>query len=239
MGVDDQHRPSCEGQHASVCPWSGKLLLPAAMATTVRDPRRLRPAIRLRALGSGRDRRVRGGLEDSLRRVRTAHPGLDIVAQLERRLATWSCGLPEAIRMSLPVTDHEECHGWDGERPLVRAGNNERTSYVAKHAKPTLTGSLSRSGARGAAAVAMAAVGLSATAPAALAGSHGPGDDHGDIDYRWSNDTVDAHQSNGVVNVADNTVAVPIRVCHNYVPVNVAGVQVPVHLTWLTIAGSG
>ncbi|MPZ67555.1 MAG: hypothetical protein GEU83_19355 [Pseudonocardiaceae bacterium] len=77
----------------------------------------------------------------------------------------------------------------------------------------------------------MASVGFLATAPAAFAG--GPADDYdhhkksADSYHQESND-IDAHESQGIVNVADNDVLVPVQVCNNYVPVNVLGVQVPV-----------
>ncbi len=102
---------------------------------------------------------------------------------------------------------------------------------MAKHAKPSVTSTLSTNSARGAAALAMASIGFLATAPAAFAGAGEQGHDRdsdGDIGYRWSNDMIDAHESQGIVNVSDNTVQVPIQVCNNYVPVNVLGVQVPI-----------
>ncbi|MPZ67556.1 MAG: hypothetical protein GEU83_19360 [Pseudonocardiaceae bacterium] len=103
---------------------------------------------------------------------------------------------------------------------------------MAKHAKPTMTSTLSTTGARGAAALAMAAVGFLATAPTAFAGSGGDQahqhHNDEDIGYSWSNNAVDAHESQGIVNVADNTVRVPVQACNNYVPVNALGVQVPI-----------
>jgi hypothetical protein len=97
----------------------------------------------------------------------------------------------------------------------------ERIHIVAKHAKPTVASTLSKHGARGAAALAMAGVGFLATAPTALAG--------GDADsHHRETSNVDSHESEGIFNVADNDVLVPIQVCNNYVPVNVLGVQVPI-----------
>jgi hypothetical protein len=108
----------------------------------------------------------------------------------------------------------------------------ERIQIVAKHAKPSVTGTLSQNGARGAAALAMASFGFLATAPTALAGG-GDGDyghdhkRHGDVHHQeWKE--IDSHESEGIINVADNDVLVPIQVCNNYVPINVLGVQVPI-----------
>jgi hypothetical protein len=113
---------------------------------------------------------------------------------------------------------------------------------VAKHAKPTVTSTLSAHGPRGAAALAMTSIGFLATAPAAFAGvgSEQGHDRHsgGDIGYRWSNDVVDAHESQGIVNVSDNSARLPMQACNNYVPINVLGVQVPVQDVAGTVAVS-
>jgi hypothetical protein len=100
---------------------------------------------------------------------------------------------------------------------------------VAKHAKPTLTTTLSRNGARGAAALTMASFGFLATAPVAFAGG-GDGDHHKKHSdaTQHENNGIDSHQSEGIINVSDNDVLVPIEVCNNYVPINVLGVQVPI-----------
>jgi hypothetical protein len=110
---------------------------------------------------------------------------------------------------------------------------NERTHIVAKHAKPTLTSTLSRNSARGAAALTMASFGFLATAPAAFAGG-GDGDyghDHhkkyADGHHQESTE-IDSHESQGIGNLADNDVLVPVQACNNYVPINVLGVQVPI-----------
>ncbi|MPZ67554.1 MAG: hypothetical protein GEU83_19350 [Pseudonocardiaceae bacterium] len=102
---------------------------------------------------------------------------------------------------------------------------------MAKHAKPTVTTTVSN-GARGAAALAMASFGFLATAPAAFAGG-GDGDNghdkkHDDVSQHQESNDIDAHESQGIVNVADNDGLVPVQVCNNYVPVNVLGVQVPI-----------
>jgi hypothetical protein len=104
---------------------------------------------------------------------------------------------------------------------------NERTFIVAKHAKPNLTSTLSRNGARGAAALTMASFGFLATAPAAFADDGDHHKKHSDVTQHESNE-VDSHQSEGIINVSDNDVLVPIQVCNNYVPINVLGVQVPI-----------
>lgn len=68
--------------------------------------------------------------------------------------------------------------------------------------------------------VATAAAGLLAVAPLALAGEghhH-----HGGADQLNSNDEL--HQ--GLVNVSDNNVNVPLQVCNNNLPINVLGIQV-------------
>ncbi len=103
---------------------------------------------------------------------------------------------------------------------------------MAKHAKPSVTDTVSKNGARGAAALALASVGFLATAPAAFAGG-GDGDyehdqkKHGDVRHQESKE-IDSHESQGIINVADNDVLVPVQVCNNYVPINVLGVQVPI-----------
>jgi hypothetical protein len=75
--------------------------------------------------------------------------------------------------------------------------------------------------------VAAAAAGLLAVSPLAFAGDKGDydhGHHHGGTAVENTNNAVDASQ--GLVNVADNNVNVPIQACGNNVPVNVLGVQV-------------
>lgn len=91
---------------------------------------------------------------------------------------------------------------------------------MAKHAKPTLTSTLSKNGARGAAALAMASVGFLATAPAAFA--------TGDGDSGNDQKQGDSNESDSLVSVDDNNLLVPVQACNNFIPVNVLGVQVPV-----------
>jgi hypothetical protein len=101
---------------------------------------------------------------------------------------------------------------------------------VAKRAKPSVTSTLSKNAARGAAALAMASFGFLATAPAAFAGSTDYGHDHkkhGDV-YHQEWKEIDSHESEGFINVADNDLLVPVQACNNYVPINVLGVQVPI-----------
>jgi hypothetical protein len=69
--------------------------------------------------------------------------------------------------------------------------------------------------------VATAAAGLLAAAPLAFAGDGGH-HHHGGGDQ--SNSNQELHQ--GLVNVSDNNVNVPIQACGNNVPVNVLGIQV-------------
>ncbi len=98
---------------------------------------------------------------------------------------------------------------------------------MAKRAKPSVTSTLSKNGARGVAALAMASFGFLATAPAAFAGSADYGHDHKTV-YHQESTEIDSHESQGIINVADNDVLVPVQACNNYVPVNVLGVQVPI-----------
>jgi hypothetical protein len=68
--------------------------------------------------------------------------------------------------------------------------------------------------------VATAAAGLLAVSPLAFAGDSGS--HHGGADQVNSNKEL--HQ--GLVNVSDNNVNVPVQACNNNIPVNVLGVQV-------------
>lgn len=99
---------------------------------------------------------------------------------------------------------------------------------MANHAKPTYASSLRKHGARGTAALAVAAAGLLAAGPLASAGegSHHPhpNDDDKSAEYIEANEESD---SQGIINVSDNNAQVPVQACNNYVPVNVLGVQVP------------
>jgi hypothetical protein len=72
--------------------------------------------------------------------------------------------------------------------------------------------------------VATAAAGLLAVSPLAFAGDKG---DHGHGHGGEAN--VIADHSEGLINVSDNNLAVPVNVCDNQVPVNVLGVQVPLN----------
>lgn len=74
--------------------------------------------------------------------------------------------------------------------------------------------------------VAAAAAGLLAVSPLAFAGDKGEhGHGHG---HSVTNNNTNGDESGGFVNVADNNVNIPIQACHNQVPVNVLGVQVPI-----------
>ncbi|GAA3221016.1 hypothetical protein GCM10017691_05710 [Pseudonocardia petroleophila] len=73
--------------------------------------------------------------------------------------------------------------------------------------------------------VAAAAAGLLAVSPLAFAGDKGHDYDH-DGGNHAVNSVEDDGDNNGLVNVADNEVNVPIQACNNDVPVNVLGVQV-------------
>ncbi len=105
---------------------------------------------------------------------------------------------------------------------------------MAKHAKPTFARTLSRNSARTGAALAVTAAGLLAAGPIASAGEahdkdrgdhrdgkghhkdgkgHHKGHDYGD------DIEVDHHESEGVINVSDNDVEVPVQVCHIEVPI--------------------
>ncbi|GEL19545.1 hypothetical protein [Pseudonocardia asaccharolytica] len=71
--------------------------------------------------------------------------------------------------------------------------------------------------------VATAAAGLLAVSPLAFAGDKGDwGHHHHGTDQVNSNEEV----RQGLVNVSDNNVNVPVQVCNNDIPVNVLGVQV-------------
>ncbi|WP_232665769.1 hypothetical protein [Pseudonocardia sp. TRM90224] len=72
--------------------------------------------------------------------------------------------------------------------------------------------------------VATAAAGLLAVSPLAFAGDSGHGHDGGDHQNYSKN-------ADGLVNLSGNNVNVPIQACHNQVPVNVLGVQVPLNNT--------
>lgn len=118
---------------------------------------------------------------------------------------------------------------------------------MAKHAKPTFARTLSRNGARTGAALAVTAAGLLAAGPIASAGEahdkdwgdhkndkgyHKDGKGHhkgGKGHHHHGDDIdVDAHETEGLINVNDNNLQVPVQVCNNYVPINVLGVQVPI-----------
>ncbi|GAA3221010.1 hypothetical protein GCM10017691_05700 [Pseudonocardia petroleophila] len=71
--------------------------------------------------------------------------------------------------------------------------------------------------------VAAAAAGLLAVSPLAFASDHGDWDHDGNTAV---NSVEDDGDNNGFVNVADNEANVPVQVCNNDVPVNVAGIQV-------------
>lgn len=75
--------------------------------------------------------------------------------------------------------------------------------------------------------VAAAAAGLLAVSPLAFAGDKGEGGHHGH-GHSVTNNNNNGDQSEGLVNVSGNNVNVPIQACHNQVPVNVLGVQVPI-----------
>lgn len=77
--------------------------------------------------------------------------------------------------------------------------------------------------------VAAAAAGLLAVSPLAFAGDKGEGGHHGHgHGHSVTNNNTNGDTSEGLVNVSDNNINVPIQACHNQVPVNVLGVQVPI-----------
>ena len=112
---------------------------------------------------------------------------------------------------------------------------------MAKHAKPTFARTLSRNGARTGAALAVTAAGLLAAGPIASAGEAHDKDrgDHKDDNgyhkgdkghhkggkghhkgHHYGDDIdVEHHESEGVINVSDNDVEVPVQVCHIEVPI--------------------
>jgi hypothetical protein len=82
--------------------------------------------------------------------------------------------------------------------------------------------------------VATAAAGLLAVSPLAFAGDKGDHHEgseqsrgHEQVEVEGVNNAGDTNE--GLINLSENNVAVPVNVCDNQVPVNVLGVQVPVN----------
>lgn len=113
---------------------------------------------------------------------------------------------------------------------------------MGKHAKATVASNMRKGGARAAAALGLATVGLLAAGPLASADTmqHGENQsiDFSNMQHGHSDDDLIDNAGGdfdaGLINVADNTTQVPVQVCNNNVPVNVLGVQVPLN----DVAGS-